>query len=222
MSRLSSGIAALALVACVATSAHATAAAAARHESWSTAPRSVESLAPVFVGLAPGDPPLNQSRLPTGDLEMAFMYMTAAEMKSKVRSLTGYLHPAFDTYADVLGRYDPRTGQRTNDRPTLVTVFFMQKIADAVAEAVVAREIFLDDQERIVFQGVDLTASPTDDELTRLVERLYARWLNAPVGAAALSPLIAGFRADEQAGGVEAAYRGLTALMIRHGGLYYY
>ena len=179
---------------------------------------SLESLRPRFVGLLPGETPVNQST----EFELSFAYMTASEMQSKVRSLTGYLHPAFDIYADVLGRFDPRTGLRTNDRPSLVTIFFMQKIADTLATAVIEREIFLDDAERIVYQGVDLAVSPSEGGLASLIESLYGRWIGQACGPLALAEIEAGFRREEGTGGPVGAYRWLTGMMIRHGGLYYY
>lgn len=177
------------------------------------------NMQPRFVGLESDDVPLNQSIQP----EMLYSYMTASEMQSKVRSLTGYIHPAFIVYADVLGRYDSTTGLRTNDRPSLITVFFIQKIADSVATAVLQRELFLDDDERIVFKGVDLSVTPSNQDLENVIVGLNERWLGQTPGTVTMTQLEAGFRQVEQAAGDSvAAYTWLTGMMIRHGGLYYY
>jgi hypothetical protein len=151
-----------------------------------------------------------------------YTYMTAFEMQSTVVSLTGFLHPAFEAYADVLGRFDPVTGLRTNDRPSLISVFFMQKIAGALASAVIERELFLDDEERIVFQCVDLEAEPDDAALASLVDAMHTRWLGSPADAETVSELIAGFRGASAARGPTAGYEWLVSMLVRHGGLYYY
>src|SRR4051794_9246925 len=98
--------------------------------------------APVFVGVPGRDwaPPEMSRRW-----DASLTYMTAPEMQTTIAALTGYAHPAFDRYADVLGRYDPATGRRTTDRPSLLGVLFMQQIAASVAADVVEREAFLDD-----------------------------------------------------------------------------
>jgi hypothetical protein len=187
-------------------------------ELWgqSTVPES--SAEPVFVGRAAHfvfhAPPMRRS--------LSLTYMTADEMQSKVVSLTGFLHPAFDAYADVLGRYDSRTGLRTNDRPSLISVFFMQNITMAIADSVVEREIFLDDSERIVFSGADLLTSPDDSKLTTAIDGLFVRWLGSSASPEALVQLQIGFRRTEAANNVPAAYKWLLSMLLRHGGLYYY
>lgn len=178
--------------------------------------------APAFVGTVPtfvgGAPRLSSPRIET----VAFTYMTADEMRSKVASLTGFDHAAFELYADVLGRYDPVTGLRTNDRPTLISVLFIQKVAGQVADAVLERELFLDDEERIVFRGIDLAASPEDDALSTFLASLHGAWLGLPPSGTTLNALSAAFREAEGAQGPAAAYRGVVASLLEHGGLYYY
>ena len=149
-------------------------------------------------------------------------YMTAEEMQAKVFRLTGFQHPAFDQFADVLGRYDPATGLRTVDRPTLVSVLFMQKVAGQVADMVLERETFLSDDERVVFVGVDLAQSPDDAALAAFIARLATRWLAWPLGDASAAQMAAVFRRAEPDRGTPAAYRDVIASCLEHGGLYYY
>jgi len=172
-------------------------------------------VSPTFVG---GVPRLVTPRVH----ELAFTYMTADEMRSKVASLTGFDHAAFELYADVLGRYDPVTGLRTNDRPTLISVLFIQKVAGQVADAVLERELFLDDEERIVFRGIDLAASPDDDAMVAFLASLHGAWLGLPLSSTTANALAAAFRESEGASGTAAAYRGVVASLLEHGGLYYY
>jgi hypothetical protein len=169
---------------------------------------------PVFVGARSAPTPPKLHAVAT--------FMVAAEMKAKVASLTGYEHPAFDHYADVLGKYDPVSGRRTVERPSLVGVFFMRQIAASLATVVVRRERFLDDGERLVFGGVDLDASPSDDGLARALGDIYERWLGATPSADAAATLATQFRAAEARGGVGAAYEHILGVFLQHGGLYYY
>lgn len=184
----------------------------------STPNHDVLEAAPIFVGAAFGEAPGQRSAVP----ELVLGYMTAPEMQAKVARLTGYLHPAFSAFGDVLGRLDPRTGLRTNDRPSLVTVFFMQKIAESVAASVIRREMFMDDEERIVFGGVDLGRSPTDAELANVIDGLFVRWLGTSPGAAAMAATSSAFRRAEAGATPMAGYGAVVALMVRHGGLYYF
>lgn len=154
--------------------------------------------------------------------EKSYTYMTASEMQSRVLSLTGFYHPAFEVYADVLGRFDPNTGLRTTDRPSLLSVLFMQQISSSVGQRVIEREIFLDDAERIVFSGIDLTTSPDDVNLNECINGLIFNWLGVTASETALSALRQGFRAAEAQGSPGAGYEWLLAMLLNHGGLYYY
>ena len=181
--------------------------------------RPAYGLNPRFVGAAShGAVPLEMSR----ELEAATTYMTAAEMQATIAGLTGFSHPAFDRYADVLGKFDPATGRRTSDRPSLVSVLFMQQIALSIADSVVEREMFLDDDERLVFSHVDLATTPDDATLQTFVDALHTRWLGLPAGAPTMAIMTRNFRAVEQAKGVPAAYGRVLALLLQHGGLYFY
>lgn len=152
----------------------------------------------------------------------ALSYMTAAEMKQKVRAVTGFLHSDFDTFADVLGRWDPRSGTRTSDRPSLVSFLFIKRISANVAQAVLKREVFLDPEERTVFRHTDFSASPTDDELANVVTGLFESWLTTAIDAESLQELTDEFRLQENTAGQIAAYQWLVETLMQHGGLYYY
>ena len=132
------------------------------------------------------------------------------------------LPSAFDKYADVLGKYDPATGARTTDKPSLLAILFMQQIALSVADYVLEREMFLDDGERVVFGHVDLSTSPAEGALDTFLDALHTRWLGWPVGAQTLAVLHGQFRQLETAQGTPAAYGRVLALLLQHGGLYYY
>lgn len=152
----------------------------------------------------------------------ALSYMTAAEMKQKVRNITGFLHSDFDTFADVLGRWDPRSGTRTADRPSLVSFLFLKRIGANVASAVLKREVFLDPEERTVFRHTDFAVSPTDDELVNVISGLYENWLATPLDGETQQELNAEFRTRENESGQIAAYQWLVEILMQHGGLYYY
>jgi hypothetical protein len=182
-------------------------------------PRSAYGLNPRYVGVPGRDwARPEMSRQP----EATVTYMTASEMQAEVAGITGYAHPAFDKYADVLGKYDPATGARTTDKPTLLAILFMQQIALSVADYVIEREMFLDDDERVVFAHVDLATSPADAALDTFLDALHTRWLDLPVGPQTLAVLHGQFRQIEAAHGTPAAYGRVLALLLQHGGLYYY
>ena len=172
---------------------------------------------PVFVGGGH-----TAALTPDRTRSAAATYMTAMEMQSRVAGLTGFSHPAFASYADVLGKYDPLTGRRTADRPSLVAVLFMQQIAESVASNVVEREEFLDDSERYVFNGVDLAASPSSEALRAFVAGLHTSWLGQAPGATTLRILTDNFRGVENTKGPAAAYGQVLSLLLQHGGLYFY
>ncbi len=182
-----------------------------------------EHMKPRFVGTKRFDT-LNHALSPSELFvkNHSYSYMTASEMQSKIASLTGFVHTSFDTFADAIGRFDPKTGLRTNDHPSLVSILFMQKISASIAEAVVEREIFLDDDERIVFSKVDLIASPNDFVIKDFVQTMLIRWLGEESSAASVGRLINGYRVVEKSKTPTDAYKWLLSMLIRHGGLYYY
>lgn len=153
---------------------------------------------------------------------LALSYMTAPEMKQKVRNVTGFLHSDFDTFADVLGRWDPQSGTRTADRPSLVSFLFLKRIGANVATAVMKRETFLDPEERTVFRHTDFASSPNDNELANVIIGLYENWLSTPIDNESLQELSDEFRARENDSGQIAAYQWLVEILMQHGGLYYY
>ena len=178
---------------------------------------------PIFVGAAPVARSLDLNRH-----HGLLGFMTAAEMKDRLASITGYEHPAFDLFADVIGRYDPTSGARTNDRPTLVTILFLKRIASEIAAAVLAREAFLDDAERIDFRGVDFAAAVDDASLDLIDRSFFSAWLGYEAGTEELASLRAAFHAayavtagDDTEKNV-AGYTALLALALQNGGLYYY
>ena len=149
-------------------------------------------------------------------------FMTAKEMQASVIGLTGFFHPAFDSFADVLGKFDQTTGQRTVDRPSLVGALLMQQIGTSIAACVVERELFLSDDERIVFTGIDLAASPSDEQLASFLSDLHQRWTAMVPGSESLAVLKNRFRSVEAATGTPDAYGGVVALLLQHGAVYYY
>lgn len=177
-------------------------------------------LTPQFVSPQLRSPPpvaMSRARQPR-----SFAYMTAYEMQSTIAALTGFLHPAFELFADVLGRDDPVTGRRTTDRPSLAGVLFMKQVAMQIAAYVIEREAFLEDDERIVFGGVNLETSPSDAVLDSTIDLLHARWLGTLPYPESARLLREGFRAAESSSGTPAAYAVLVALLLQHGALYFY
>ena len=153
---------------------------------------------------------------------LSLSYMTAGEMQQKVVSITGFFHRDFDTFADVLGRWDPRSGTRTADRPSLVSFLFIKKISRGVAESVLEREVFLDPGERIVFKNADLERSPTDTELDGAISEMYQNWLRLPIDSDILLVLSQDFRSCEYKSGYIEAYISLVEALLQHGANYYY
>jgi hypothetical protein len=149
-------------------------------------------------------------------------YMTAGEMQQKIVAITGFLHRDFDTYADVLGRWDPRSGTRTADRPSLVSFLFIKKISRSVADAVIEREVFLDPDERVVFRNTDFSRSPTDSEIESAISVIYQNWLQLPIDADILDSLSQDFRSKEHQAGFIEAYTTLIEVLLQHGAIYYY
>ena len=175
---------------------------------------------PVFVGRNYQRNGVGSGALDIGILA-ADSYMTAQEMQSTVALLTGFLHPDFETFASSLGTIDGQTGSRTTDRPSLVAVLFFRRVAADIAAAVIERETFVDDEERIVFGGVELSRSPTDGELNSLIQRTYEAWLGSAVGQANLVLINGLFRQRERSATTIAAYQSLVEVLLQHGGIYY-
>lgn len=159
---------------------------------------------------------------PRGDEELIFVYMTAEQMQAKIAGLTGYTHPAFIQYAAVLGHFDAKTGVRTADRPTLLSVLLLQRIGKDLAEVVIERETFLSPQERCVFNDVDLTVAPAEPALRSFLSSLYLVWLGQTVAETALKGLVERFFAVlQQEQKPTLAYQNTLAVLLQHGGLYY-
>lgn len=163
-----------------------------------------------------------QSLLRRQSFRIATTYMTAEEIQTTVAALTGYLHPAFIQFSDVLGRFDPLTGRRTTDQPSLISVLFMKMIATQIAAYVVERELFLDDAERIVFNSLNLDSSPPDSDLDGFIQSLHARWLVEAPGPRTIQILHDEFRKEEGEKGPAAGYAAVVAVLLQHGALYYY
>lgn len=171
---------------------------------------------PVFVGAAPRRSP--------DHAELIFSYMTAEQMQAKVTSLTGYEHPAFEEFAAILGHVDPTTSMRTSDRPTLLSVLVLQHISADLADAIIAREAFIDPQERIVFVEIDLSSILIGLQLEEFLRRLFMSWLGQALEGKALQDFLEVHAAAvKQTGGLvpTAGYRAVLALLLQHGGLYY-
>ena len=113
-------------------------------------------------------------RLPAEDSSLRFM--TADQMAAVLVDATGYYHPGFEEFASILGRYDARTGNRTNDRPTIMSVLVMNRIASDIAKKVVLREKFLDESDRVVFLGVEFGQTPSFEFVWEMVLRWRSRW----------------------------------------------
>ncbi len=180
-----------------------------------------ESLAfsrPIYLG--PGEKEyVARDSVPISTLS----YMRADQMAQKVRSLTGFYETGFDEFAFILGTIDPKTGTLTNDRPTVVSVIVLEKLTAEVANAVLEREIFLDDADRVVFTGFDLSVSPDEKALQAELDRLCLAFFAqtcAPVSSLAWRE---DFRATEKSsGGSMKAWTQLLGKLLQDGTLYYY
>ncbi len=149
-------------------------------------------------------------------------YMTASQMQAKVEQMSGFRHPGFADFAAIFGEFDARTGLRTNDRPTVMSVMVMEQLAGDVGDAVYERESFLDDADRIMFRGISLDTSPTESELPVVAGFLCAAALGKTCPAELTNVLITEFRSRESALGLPEAWAGLVAAILQNGLNYYY
>lgn len=168
---------------------------------------------PIFLGPGPG-PSLGEERPRT------LIYMTADQMASKLRSLTGFYQPRFADFARIIGTFDPLIGARTNDRPTVVTVLLMEDLVSEIAVSVVAREIFLEPEDRLVFQGIDLSREPSEEELRRLSQDLCEEWLAQSCPVAMEDSLLEEFQAQAETDLLR-AWQGYLSVFLQNGSLYY-
>lgn len=147
-------------------------------------------------------------------------YMTAEQMAERVQNLSGFYQSGFATYARIIGTFDPVIGARTNDRPTALSVLIINDLLKEVAENVVAREIFLDEADRVVFIGIDLAKQPDRVVLTALMERLCAEWLDQECPAAFNALLLEDFAAHSSEN-LTLAWQDFISLFLQNGTLYY-
>jgi hypothetical protein len=178
----------------------------------------VAAAKPIFVGTKP-----QNSICYDKAKALSLSYMTADQMAEKIRSLTGFYQPGFDEFGDIIGRLDPRTGIRSNDRPTVMSVLVLEQLAHEVAQSVLAREEFLDAEDRVVFRHLDLDQSPDDTSLSQFTRELCSSWLAQRCPSDIASELIADFRAAEsRAGGSQQAWTQLVGSLLQNGTIYYY
>jgi hypothetical protein len=150
-------------------------------------------------------------------------YMTAEQMAEKIVFLTGFYQPGFEEFASIIGRYDPATGVRTTDRPTIMSTMVIQGLTREVGASVVEREIFLGESDRVVFRGINLEESPPDERLAHISADICTLWLTFDCPPEIQSRLAADFRATElQPGGLMNAWKQLVSSLLQIGTLYYF
>ncbi len=169
---------------------------------------------PVFVGAGPKscekEPKL-----------VSLSYLTAEEMAEKIRAMTGFYQAGFEEFGSIIGQWDPVTGTRTNDQPTIMSVMVVGQLVSDVAQSVYDREIFLDEADRVVFVGLDLGMTPDDDTLAFFSQNLCREWLGISCQAEMERMLIEDFRAAE-AQSLESAWVGLIGEFLQTGTIYFY
>ena len=144
-------------------------------------------------------------------------YMTAEQMAAKVQTLTGFYQSGFEDFKRIIGTYDPVTGSRTNDKPTVLGVLILDRLFSEVANNVVAREIFLDKSDRIVFRDIDLSQPPNAESLGPLTRQLCLDWfaMSCPPELASIL-----YGADLQAGKT-LSWEIYLSTFLQNGSLYY-
>jgi hypothetical protein len=147
-------------------------------------------------------------------------FMTADQMATKVQAITGFYQSSFDDFARIIGTWDPLTGSRTNDKPTGLSILILEGLLGEVAESVIAREIFLDASDRIVFPNTDLTRAPSEAELQALLEEHCLLWFGFSCGTAYQDLLIAEIK-EIPAENPHAKWVQYLHLMLQNGALYY-
>ncbi len=147
-------------------------------------------------------------------------FMTADQMATKVQAITGFYQSSFDDFARILGTWDPVTGSRTNDKPTALSILILESLLSEVADSVIAREIFLDPSDRIVFPNTDLTQAPSEAELKALLEDHCESWFGFSCGTAYQDLLIKEIK-DMPADNPHAKWVYYLHLMLQNGALYY-
>lgn len=169
--------------------------------------------APVFLG------PIARNSLDV-QRPRSLIYMTAEQMAVKVRSLTGFYQPGFEDFSRIIGTFDPKVGNRTNDRPTALTVLILEGLLSEVASNVVAREIFLDENDRMVFKDIELDRMPEAEELKDLTRRLCLQSLFKSCPAGMEEDLAAEFMAIAHLD-LTKAWTAYLGLFLQNGALYY-
>jgi hypothetical protein len=175
---------------------------------------------PIFIGS--NRPQLAQSMRRSESTAFALSYMTSDQMAEKIRYLTGFYHPGYEEFGSIIGKLDPNTGVRTNDRPTVLSVLIVERLVSEVAASVIEREAFLDNEDRIVFPGIDLEHSPTPEVLARFIGETCPNWVARTCPDTVQESLITDFRQVETSAGVSAAWGGVIANLMENGALYYY
>lgn len=173
---------------------------------------------PIFVGTSKVAM-MSHARAPSSSLS----YMTADQMAERVTALTGFYQPGFAEFGSIIGKLDPRTGVRTNDRPTVMSVMLIEQLVQDVAETVLAREQFLDDDDRIVFIGLDLRYAPNDATLRQFVADTCSSWLIQVCPADLEQALIDDFRhAEANTEDIGDAWTALISSLLQNGTIYFY
>ncbi len=148
------------------------------------------------------------------------VFMTSEQMASKVQALTGFYQPGFEDFARILGTFDSKIGTRTNDHPTVLTVLILEGLMQEVASSVVAREIFLDDADRLVFPGVDLSQAVSEERLRGFTQGLCDAWFHLPCPVAFEDAMLSAYVSTEGAD-VSQRWESYLNLFLQNGALYY-
>ncbi|MCX6129811.1 MAG: hypothetical protein NTX25_12225 [Proteobacteria bacterium] len=168
---------------------------------------------PVFLGV-----PESSQRLELKPL--SFAYMTAEQMAAKVRSLTGFYQPGFEDFARIIGTYDPKTGMRTNDRPSALSVLILESLMTEVAESVVAREIFLEKEDRLVFGDTDLSLIMAEEPLRILTQRICINWFSQACPMEMETLLVRSYSSYASTDGI-GAWEHYLSIFLQNGLLFY-
>ncbi len=173
------------------------------------------SMTPISIEVASVSPGQRTERI-AGTLRL----LTAMEMQALVLQLTGFYHPGFAAYERLIGVIDTQTGQRVPQALSASGALALRNLAASLGQRIVARELFLDDSERVVFRGIDLS-SPFDESFwQQQLRRLSTDWFEFDLSEVASDKIVTRALEVRNRTDGRTALADFLATLLQHVGLY--
>ncbi len=187
------------------------------------------ALEPFFVGSTKFDhqvmPLFNDgierpSRLSRERMMGSLRLLTAREMQALVVQLTGFYHPGFAAYERLIGVTDTQTGQRVPQGLSASGALALRNLASSLGQKIVARELFLEESERVVFRSIDLTL-PFDESFWRhQLRRISNDWFEFDLSETASNRIVNRALEVQNRTDGRTALADFIATLLQHVGLY--